>query len=151
MHMNMQHLHNLVHLLTYGLSSRLATELARLERNRERRFAREKAKGPTAPSPSDVGAAASPGSPASANPVPGKQQQGTQRKCANCGQVGHIKTNKKCAPGFPSHRFHLVPAPAPRKRKVASSSSSSAPWTPKKRPRTATDVFTAEPDDGWRG
>ena len=21
---------------------------------------------------------------------------GTQRKCANCGQVGHIKTNKKC-------------------------------------------------------
>lgn len=21
---------------------------------------------------------------------------GTTRKCANCGQVGHIKTNKKC-------------------------------------------------------
>ena len=27
-------------------------------------------------------------------PAAGKQQ-GTQRKCANCGMVGHIKTNKK--------------------------------------------------------
>ena len=25
----------------------------------------------------------------------GKNTQPTQRKCANCGQVGHIKTNKK--------------------------------------------------------
>lgn len=28
-------------------------------------------------------------------PGRGKQQQATQRKCANCGMVGHIKTNKK--------------------------------------------------------
>ena len=30
-------------------------------------------------------------------PIPGnKDIKPTQRKCANCGQVGHIKTNKKC-------------------------------------------------------
>ena len=37
------------------------------------------------------------GSPAATGPgdkVPG----GTTRKCANCGQVGHIKTNKKYGP-----------------------------------------------------
>lgn len=28
-------------------------------------------------------------------PGRGKQQQATQRKCANCGMVGHIKTNRK--------------------------------------------------------
>jgi hypothetical protein len=91
-------------------SIRLAMELARLERNRERRFAREKAKGIAAPSPSEAGGAGSPTSPAGSAAIPSKQQQGTQRKCANCGQVGHIKTNKKCAPGFPSHNFILVTA-----------------------------------------
>ncbi|KAF7511260.1 hypothetical protein GJ744_005157 [Endocarpon pusillum] len=77
---------------------RLALELARLERNRERRFAREKAKGITAASPSEAGGAGSPGSPSGSTIVTGKQHQGTQRKCANCGQVGHIKTNKKLCP-----------------------------------------------------
>lgn len=31
------------------------------------------------------------------SPGPGGEKvPGTTRKCANCGQVGHIKTNKKC-------------------------------------------------------
>ncbi|KAL4810896.1 hypothetical protein BDV18DRAFT_3227 [Aspergillus unguis] len=65
----------------------LEQELSRLNRNKERRFAREKQKGVlrTGDSPADGG----PGSSKSA---------GTQRKCANCGQVGHIKTNKKLCP-----------------------------------------------------
>ncbi|OQD82902.1 hypothetical protein PENANT_c019G04002 [Penicillium antarcticum] len=58
----------------------IEAELGRLNRNKERRFAREKQKGiPRAGDPD--------GKPA-----------GTQRKCANCGQVGHIKTNKKLCP-----------------------------------------------------
>ncbi|KAL9593256.1 MAG: hypothetical protein Q9219_007628, partial [cf. Caloplaca sp. 3 TL-2023] len=63
-------------------------ELARLERNKDRRIAREKQKGQYN---SDF--ANSPGSPATVTPAPSKIV-GTQRKCANCGQVGHIKTNK---------------------------------------------------------
>ena len=56
---------------------KLMAELKRLERNMERRQGREKAKGQSA----DGG--------------PGKGGA-TPRKCANCGEVGHIKTNKKC-------------------------------------------------------
>ncbi|KAL4869518.1 hypothetical protein BDV12DRAFT_167867 [Aspergillus spectabilis] len=63
-------------------------ELSRLNRNKERRFAREKQKGVLRPS-GDSPADGAPGSSKSA---------GTQRKCANCGQVGHIKTNKKLCP-----------------------------------------------------
>jgi hypothetical protein len=77
----------------------LEDELARLEKNKDRRLAREKAKGITAPSPADT--AMSPDDAAG-----GKQQpQGTQRKCANCGQVGHIKTNKKYSRTCPSCNF----------------------------------------------
>lgn len=75
---------------------RLEDELARLEKNRERRVAREKAKGKQ---PS--GDAMSPGSPDTPTTGPGVgtgKVAGTQRKCANCGQVGHIKTNKKLCP-----------------------------------------------------
>lgn len=60
----------------------LEAELSRLHRNKERRFAREKQKGISRPGDS---------------PADGKPT-GTQRKCANCGQVGHIKTNKKLCP-----------------------------------------------------
>ncbi|KAL8833990.1 MAG: hypothetical protein Q9170_003992 [Blastenia crenularia] len=70
----------------------LLDELARVERNKDRRLAREKQKclrnGDNADSPS---------SPSSTVPAPPKVV-GTQRKCANCGQVGHIKTNKKLCP-----------------------------------------------------
>jgi len=81
-------------------------ELARLERNKERRLGREKAKGilpmnaAGSPEPGTPGGAGSPapdaGTPAEGT-TKGKRNTGaaTQRKCANCGQVGHIKTNKK--------------------------------------------------------
>ncbi|KAJ5499198.1 Transcription initiation factor TFIID subunit 1 domain of unknown function [Penicillium expansum] len=58
----------------------IEAELGRLNRNKERRFAREKQKG--IPRSGD----------------PDGKPAGTQRKCANCGQVGHIKTNKKLCP-----------------------------------------------------
>ncbi len=68
----------------------LDDELARLERNKDRRLARDKQKGLR-----DVDAAEPPGLPSSAV-VPPVKGVGTSRKCANCGQQGHIKTNKKC-------------------------------------------------------
>jgi hypothetical protein len=64
---------------------RLEEELARLEWNRERRIQREKAKAIDASAPD------------SDDSKPIQQTKGTQRKCANCGQVGHIKTNKRYA------------------------------------------------------
>jgi transcription initiation factor TFIID subunit 1 len=74
-------------LVTYALTilSRLEMELARLKRNVERREGREKAKG------LHVNTSV-PGTPV----VNGKGPGATPRKCANCGEVGHIKTNKKC-------------------------------------------------------
>ena len=69
--------------------TRLEKELARLQRNKERRIARDKQKGVHVDGADDE--LVSPSSPAN---VPAKVA-GTQRKCANCGQVGHIKTNKK--------------------------------------------------------
>ncbi|EEP76176.1 conserved hypothetical protein [Uncinocarpus reesii 1704] len=70
-------------------------ELQRLQRNKERRHAREKQKS-LMTEPRE-------GSPETANsPAPTAAPKGaTQRKCANCGQVGHIKTNKKYDSPFP--------------------------------------------------
>lgn len=34
-------------------------------------------------------------SPAEGSAEPSVEKGGTTRRCANCGQVGHIKTNKK--------------------------------------------------------
>lgn len=48
----------------------------------------------------------------------GKNAQPTARKCANCGQVGHIKTNKKsvkcrnCNFPFDTKRSLLMNAPS---------------------------------------
>ena len=69
---------------------RIKKELERLEKNKARRQAREQQKGLH----NKTNAAGDAGSPA---PTPGsdKVATGTTRKCANCGQVGHIKTNKK--------------------------------------------------------
>jgi len=88
--------------------SSILDELARLERNKSRRLARDKAKGlGTAASPEAAGSPAADGTtpttPA-ATAAPSGRGRGagaagtTQRKCANCGQVGHIKTNKKLCP-----------------------------------------------------
>jgi hypothetical protein len=82
---------------------RVREELARLERNADRREAREKQKGKAAASPS---VAASPvqsngdGTPHKGGR--GRPKDGTQRKCAGCGEIGHIKTNRK------SVKFHCV-------------------------------------------
>jgi len=66
---------------------KLKAELARLARNIERREGREKAKGLHKSQTGEGGAGGTAG--------PGKGGA-TPRKCANCGEVGHIKTNKKC-------------------------------------------------------
>ncbi|KAH7394206.1 hypothetical protein DE146DRAFT_737834 [Phaeosphaeria sp. MPI-PUGE-AT-0046c] len=65
---------------------KLKAEFARLARNIERREGREKAKG-IYKNPSEGGTSAGPG-----------KGGATPRKCANCGEVGHIKTNKKLCP-----------------------------------------------------
>ncbi len=75
-------------------SNRIKKELSRLERNKERRHAREKQKGLMRSSQEVAGdgeGAGTGGTPAESS----EKQVGTTRKCANCGQVGHIKTNKK--------------------------------------------------------
>ena len=63
----------------------LETEEARLNRNKERRHAREKQKA--------LQQQIHDGDPDS--PAPSIERGGTTRKCANCGLQGHIKTNKK--------------------------------------------------------
>lgn len=64
-------------------------------KNRERRRKREEGKAAQL----KLNGAAIPGGAGSPEPSTEKAT-GTTRKCANCGQIGHIKTNKKCAPFF---------------------------------------------------
>ena len=69
--------------------------MERLKRNRDRRLARDKAK---VVQPGSVDGEATPDAEANGEvpaAVATAKSSGTQRKCANCGQVGHIKTNKK--------------------------------------------------------
>ncbi|RSL52454.1 hypothetical protein CEP54_010927 [Fusarium duplospermum] len=66
---------------------RIKKELERLEKNKARRQAREQQK--------ELHQKASAGDAASPSVNGDKIPTGTTRKCANCGQVGHIKTNKK--------------------------------------------------------
>lgn len=65
-------------------------ELQRLQRNKERREARER-QGKKNSFGGDVMSpeATTPGSPMISTPAPGKTV--TTRKCANCGQAGHIR------------------------------------------------------------
>lgn len=79
--------------LTNGASIR--AEIARLEANQLRNKKRASKKAATAGSPDGAASPEGDGTPAS------KQTQPTLRKCANCGQVGHIKTNKKSVPENP--------------------------------------------------
>ncbi|OBT38688.1 hypothetical protein VE00_10844 [Pseudogymnoascus sp. WSF 3629] len=98
-------------------AQRVRKELARLERNKERRHAREKQKG-IFRGPEGTADAGSP----SATPAADAAPKGTSRKCANCGQAGHIKTNKKLCPmlngtmksedGGMDHGFGAVAAPS---------------------------------------
>ena len=78
----------------------LEEELARLQKNKERRHVREKQK---SLQHGTTSVPATPDSPAANTETPAKsgakwQAGATQRKCANCGQTGHIKTNKKLCP-----------------------------------------------------
>lgn len=86
---------------------RAEEELERLYRNVDRRNARERAKGIVS-SPGGINSPmgdddeVGPGTPHNAGPGTGKRggrkkvnPEGTGRRCANCGQIGHIKTNKK--------------------------------------------------------
>ncbi|KAL1843500.1 hypothetical protein VTJ49DRAFT_1371 [Mycothermus thermophilus] len=70
-------------------------EQERLEKNKERRKKREKQK--KLQQKMREGGAAAIGDEDSPEPTTEKVI-GTTRKCANCGQVGHIKTNKKLCP-----------------------------------------------------
>ncbi|TEY74639.1 hypothetical protein BOTCAL_0072g00350 [Botryotinia calthae] len=96
-------------------------ELDRLERNKDRRHAREKQKTKQSMASQQL---LNPGSPGpSGTPVSSiEKPTGTTRKCANCGQTGHIKTNKKLCPllngtmkpedGVPNHGgFGAIQAP----------------------------------------
>lgn len=51
------------------------------------------AAGPGSPNISEAATPAP--APTSSKPGKGRSKDGTARKCANCGQVGHIKTNRK--------------------------------------------------------
>lgn len=100
-------------MLTRGSAQK---ELARLERNKERRLGRERLKQnlkdndmtktstvnpnatPVATASGGFGSPAPMGSDTRAPTPSVEKHTGTTRKCANCGQMGHIKTNKKyCA------------------------------------------------------
>ncbi|KAF5020899.1 hypothetical protein F66182_7051 [Fusarium sp. NRRL 66182] len=75
---------------------RIKKELERLEKNKARRQAREQQK--------ELHQKASTGDAGSPSVNGDKVPTGTTRKCANCGQVGHIKTNKKA----PKSRLQLL-------------------------------------------
>lgn len=74
----------------------LANELSRLKRNKERREARERQGGKKALNIGD--GSTTPGSGNGALGSGGKIA--TTRKCANCGMLGHIKTNRRVCPAY---------------------------------------------------
>ncbi|KAI1323526.1 hypothetical protein F5Y16DRAFT_335623 [Xylariaceae sp. FL0255] len=85
-------------------------ELSRLLKNQDRRQVREKqGKGKKKAAQTNALNAASP------DPSGDKASGGTTRKCANCGQVGHIKTNKRywhlCSPALAIPTIHISPLP----------------------------------------
>ncbi|KAF2773302.1 hypothetical protein EJ03DRAFT_323802 [Teratosphaeria nubilosa] len=96
------------------VKEKLQEEYNRIKRNVDRREARERLKNhqvggagsPPAsnagsPGPSDAEGRAGVNGSADGTPqkaARGRPKDGTARKCANCGQVGHIKTNRKLCP-----------------------------------------------------
>ena len=106
-------------------------------RNKDRRSDREKAKGLIAESPIESGMAGSPGSPTASTPAPKK---GTSRKCANCGQTGHIKTNKKCVNFHLHYSSYLVPLSSPEGSPAKRKYSEVEPSSPEVAPALASDA-----------
>lgn len=123
---------------------RLEDELARLEKNRERRFAREKAKGKVVGGDAMSPSSPDPNSPATGPGVGTGKVAGTQRKCANCGQVGHIKTNKKWVCSYCFHENFPIPGAVVHRshKKKASISDINAASA------TSTAASPARQDDG---
>jgi len=73
-----------------------------LEKNKERRKKREKQKKLQA----KIAGVGIPGAD-DGSPEPSTEKvTGTTRKCANCGQIGHIKTNKKYCPNCTKSVFN---------------------------------------------
>lgn len=120
------------------VEGKVREEMMRVQRNQDRRRVREaqkaRALGVGSPPASAVGSPGrsdADGEEPNANghndAIPqkgrGRNKDGTARKCANCGQVGHIKTNRKLCPllngtmraedANPNgeHSFGAVPAP----------------------------------------
>ncbi|OAP61940.1 hypothetical protein AYL99_04143 [Fonsecaea erecta] len=91
---------------------RLEDALAQLEKNKARRQKRNKNKEALLAATSPGGTAMSPDADGVGG---GRNSHPTQRKCANCGQVGHIKTNKKSVTHVKCNNCHL-----PIDRKVGS-------------------------------
>ncbi|KAL2063757.1 hypothetical protein VTL71DRAFT_5562 [Oculimacula yallundae] len=85
------------------MTLRCKAELERLHRNKERRHHRNGlkngiSKGSKSKTKGPKSAAAGMLSPSSTLAPSIEKVAGTTRKCANCGQAGHIKTNKKLCP-----------------------------------------------------
>ncbi|KAF2859618.1 hypothetical protein K470DRAFT_218613 [Piedraia hortae CBS 480.64] len=84
------------------VQEKIKEELARVQRNKERRVGREKTKQNKASQAAAGTDAEAPlgTDPMGAKPPPKRtrNKEGTARKCAMCGQVGHIKTNRKLCP-----------------------------------------------------
>ncbi|KAK5078451.1 hypothetical protein LTR64_003136 [Lithohypha guttulata] len=75
---------------------KLEDELARLENNRKAKRRKKNRPSEATIDGDQTGADGNGADPSTPAPSSGgRNNAGTQRKCANCGQVGHIKTNKK--------------------------------------------------------
>lgn len=94
-----------------------------MERNKERRHARERQKGILQKASLEPDAASP-----SATPAPMTEKPtGTTRKCANCGQAGHIKTNKKYCPNNSEYNSQAGKR-KPKKRKSKDKSKDKSLW-----------------------
>lgn len=128
--------------LTIVQIHRVQDEMDRLKRNMDRRKARERAKG-IVESPSEAnspGADAGDGPSAAPTGKKGrakKNTEGTARKCANCGQVGHIRTNKKSATALLTCTTCRTPYPQDTKPEEGGSSNGGAPQQKPVRKRKA--------------
>ncbi|ORX92912.1 hypothetical protein K493DRAFT_408629 [Basidiobolus meristosporus CBS 931.73] len=86
------------------MKKRIQDHLATLKRNQERRLARAKAREATLSSLKSNSILSS--------STPTKSGKNLPRRCGNCGQLGHMKTNKKC-PKYNSANNSGVSTPIP--------------------------------------
>jgi transcription initiation factor TFIID subunit 1 len=117
-------------------SYRASKEQERLEKNKERRKKREKQK-KLQQKIREGGGAGDEGSPEPST----EKVTGTTRKCANCGQVGHIKTNKKyvCFCIQDSHEASEIDMPRQSGSSKPRKSGKRSSWRPTQEPRVEGD------------